>query len=119
MSENEYGTGGPRPAADASGTDAGSTTRTFTKRSRATVVGVLAVALTTGGLSAMPAAQAINSNPPTGPGNIEIFPQRDMVAIEGYTEQAGLTATITATRGGQVVGKTVGTVGADGFLDRA
>ena len=62
-------------------------------------------------------AQAINSNPPTGPGNIEIFPMRDMVAIEGYTEQAGMQATITATRGGQVIGKTTGTVGADGFLE--
>ena len=55
-------------------------------------------------------AKAINSNPPTGPGNIEIFLMR-----EGYVDQAGMQATITATRGGQVVGKTTGTVGADGF----
>lgn len=81
-----------------------------------TAVGVLALGLTAASLTAM-TASAINSNPPTGPGNIEIFPMRDMVAIEGYTEQAGMQATITATRGGQVVGKTTGTVGADGFLE--
>ena len=85
-------------------------------RARTTVAGVMALGLVTAGLSAVPAL-AINSNPPSGPGNIEIFPMRDMVAIEGYTEQAGKTATITATRGGEVIGKTTGTVGADGFLE--
>lgn len=77
---------------------------------------MLALGLTAVSLIAL-TAEAIGSNPPTGPGNIEIFPTRDMIAIEGYTEQAGMTATFTATRGGQVVGKTVGTVGADGFLE--
>ncbi|MFW5470960.1 fibronectin type III domain-containing protein [Knoellia sp. CPCC 206435] len=86
------------------------------ERPRATIAGVVALGLTAATLSAVPAI-AINSNPPTGPGNIEIFPMRDMVAIEGYTEQAGRTATITATRGGAVIGKTTGTVGADGFLE--
>ena len=53
-------------------------------RARTTVAGVVALGLVTAGLSAVPAL-AINSNPPSGPGNIEIFPMRDMVAIEGYT----------------------------------
>ena len=112
MNHNQHGRSGPQHLAPAPSKDGGSARR----RTRTTVAGVLAIGLTTGGLMSMP-AQAINSNPPTGPGNVEIFPVRDMVAIEGYTEQAGRTATITATRGGQVVGKTVGTVGADGFLE--
>jgi hypothetical protein len=101
----------------ASSTNGGPPPRNWMRgRSRTTIAGVLALGVTTAGLTALP-AMAINSNPPTGPGNIEIFPMRDMVAIEGYTEQAGKTATITATRGGEVVGKTTGTVGSDGFLE--
>ena len=42
---------------------------------------------------------------------------RDMIAIDGYTDQAGKTATFTATLAGQVIGKTTGTVGADRFLE--
>ncbi|MGY1739195.1 MULTISPECIES: fibronectin type III domain-containing protein [unclassified Blastococcus] len=54
---------------------------------------------------------------PRGPGNIEVFPDRDMVAIEGYTAQAGQTATLTVTRGGQVMGTATGVVPADGFIE--
>ena len=116
MSARSQDSGARAPGASES-TDGGTSRRGWPRgRSRATVAGVLAIGLTTAGLSAVPAL-AINSNPPTGPGNIEIFPMRDMVAIEGYTEQAGMQATITATRGGQVIGKTTGTVGADGFLE--
>src|SRR3712207_8415665 len=43
-------------------------------------------------------------NPPLGPGNIEIFPKRDMVALEGYADQAGETATVTVSRNGQQIG---------------
>lgn len=57
------------------------------------------------------------ANPPTGPGNIEIFAKRDMVAIEGYAAQAGQEADITVTRGGSVIGMTSGTVDATGFLE--
>ena len=64
---------------------------------RGTAAAALAVGLIGGGVLAVP-AQAINSNPPTGPGNVEIFPVRDMVAIEGYAEQAGKTATFTVRR---------------------
>jgi hypothetical protein len=109
---------GPRPVAAVPSTTGGSSTRRLwtTPRSRTAMVGGLALGLTSAALVGLP-AQAINTNPPTGPGNIEIFPMRDMVAIEGYTEQAGMQATFTATRGGQVIGKTTGTVGADGFLE--
>src|SRR5918998_900749 len=43
---------------------------------------VTGAAVTLGGI-----AQA--GNPPLGPGNIEIFPKRDMVALEGYTDATG------------------------------
>jgi hypothetical protein len=77
---------------------------------------VLALGLTTAGLTALPAG-AIDSNPPSGPGNIEIFPKRDMVAIEGYAEYAGKQASIKVLRGGNVIGSAVGTVDGTGFLE--
>ncbi len=118
MSVDEHSEGeAPAVAADPT-PDGGSSTRRAWRHagSRTGLVGALALGLVTAGLTSLP-AQALNSVPPAGPGNIEIFPVRDMVAIEGYTEQAGRTATISALRGGQVVGKTVGTVAPDGFLE--
>ncbi|RFU19446.1 hypothetical protein D0Z06_21500 [Geodermatophilus marinus] len=56
-------------------------------------------------------------NPPLGPGNIEIFPKRDMVALEGYADQAGETATVTVSRNGQQVGIGEGVIDATGFLE--
>src|SRR3712207_1966236 len=56
-------------------------------------------------------------NPPLGPGNIEIFPKRDMVALEGYTDQAGETATVTISRNGQQIGIGEGVIDATGFLE--
>jgi hypothetical protein len=108
----------PRSVVTVRSTTDGSPTRRLwtTPRPRTVLVGGVALGLTSAALVGLP-AQAINSNPPTGPGNIEIFPMRDMVAIEGYTEQAGMQATFTALRGEQVIGKTTGTVGADGFLE--
>ena len=53
------------------------------RRSRAVLAGSLALGVTGAVVAGLP-AQAIDSNPPTGPGNIEVFPKRDMVAIEGY-----------------------------------
>ena len=85
-------------------------------RSRTTVAGVLALGLTAAGLAALP-AQAIDTNPPTGPGNIEIFPKRDMVAIEGYSEFAGKQAEIKVLRGGATIGSARGTVDGTGFLE--
>ena len=83
---------------------------------RPATVGAVALGLLAGGLATGP-AQAIDSNPPTGPGNIEVFPARDMVAVEGYADQAGKRATLEVRRGGQLVGSAVGTVDATGFLE--
>ncbi|WP_456905137.1 fibronectin type III domain-containing protein [Geodermatophilus sp. SYSU D00703] len=73
-------------------------------------------ATATGGVIGF-ATSASAGTPPTGPGNIEVFPSRDMVAIEGYTAQAGQTATLTVTRGGQTVGTATGEVDATGFME--
>ncbi|MGY1591171.1 fibronectin type III domain-containing protein [Geodermatophilus sp. SYSU D00708] len=73
-------------------------------------------ATATGGVIGL-ATSASAGTPPTGPGNIEVFPSRDMVAIEGYTAQAGQTATLTVTRGGQTVGTATGEVDATGFME--
>jgi hypothetical protein len=56
-------------------------------------------------------------NPPMGPGNIEIFAKRDMVALEGYKAQAGETATVTVQRGDQTIGIGEGTLDETGFLE--
>ena len=105
----------PEAAGAAAGTDGAPARRSWT-RSRGTVAAALALGLVGGGIAAVPAS-AINSNPPTGPGSIEVFPARDMIAIDGYSEQAGKTATFSVTRGGQVVGSAVGTVDSSGFLE--
>jgi len=100
MHHDELGRSGP-PTAVAPHTDAGSMPRRslLRGRSRATAAGLLALGLTTGGLTALPAL-AIDGDVPTGPRNVEVFPMRDMIAIEGYTEQAGKTATFKVVRGG-------------------
>jgi hypothetical protein len=61
------------------------------------------------------AAQA--GTPPTGPGNIEIFNKRSMVALEGYVAQAGQTATVEVIRGTEVIGVGRGTIDSTGFLE--
>jgi hypothetical protein len=60
---------------------------------------------------------AAAGTPPIGPGNIEIFPKRDMVALEGYTAQTGETATVTVKRNGQQIGIGEGVIDATGFLE--
>ncbi|RDV10066.1 fibronectin type III domain-containing protein [Arthrobacter sp. RT-1] len=84
--------------------------------SRRRITGLLAgtttLALVGAGASAVMAA-----NPPVGPGNIEIFTKRDMVAIEGYAAQAGQDATIRVSRGGNLIGVARGVVDATGFLE--
>lgn len=83
------------------------------KRTMSTLLaGSTTLALVVGGASVVMAA-----NPPIGPGNIEIFTKRDMVAIEGYTAQAGQAATITVTRGGSLIGIARGIVDSTGFLE--
>ncbi|WP_323959236.1 hypothetical protein GC088_11945 [Arthrobacter sp. JZ12] len=76
------------------------------------LAGTTTLALAAGGATVVMAA-----NPPTGPGNIEIFAKRDMVAIEGYTSQAGEKAVIKVTRGDQVIGTASGVVDDTGFLE--
>src|ERR687894_1452804 len=81
--------------------------------------------LIAGGLAAVTAAGAVAAvggtaqagTPPTGPGNIEIFNKRSMVALEGYVAQAGQEATVEVLRGGQTIGIGVGTLDATGFLE--
>ncbi|MGY1825867.1 fibronectin type III domain-containing protein [Blastococcus sp. SYSU DS0541] len=78
-----------------------------------------------GGLSAALATSAIITfaavaeagTPPAGPGNIEIFNKRSMVALEGYTAQAGQEATVEVIRGSEIVGIGRGTIDDTGFLE--
>src|SRR5215207_3752580 len=84
-------------------------------RARLAAAGLVA-ATATGGLIGF-ATLASAGTPPTGPGNIEVFPSRDMVAIEGYAAQAGQTATVTVTRGGETVGTATGVVDETGFFE--
>jgi hypothetical protein len=55
--------------------------------------------------------------PPMGPGNIEIFNKRSMVALEGYADQAGQEATVEVVRAGEVVGIGTGVLDDTGFLE--
>ena len=81
--------------------------------------------LMAGGLAAVTAASAFVTiggiaqagTPPTGPGNIEIFNKRSMVALEGYRDQAGQEATVEVLRGGDTIGIGRGTVDSTGFLE--
>lgn len=88
---------------------------TARRRPRRLTVGLAAVGLTAG-LAGVPAL-ALNTNPPAGPGNIEIFPIRDMVAIDGYLDYVGQEATFTVVRDGQTIGRATGTVGPNGFYE--
>src|SRR3712207_3828075 len=83
---------------------------------RRMIAGGLAALTATGSLVTF-ATMAQAGNPPLGPGNIEVFPKRDMVALEGYTDQAGETATVTVSRNGQQIGIGEGVVDATGFLE--
>jgi hypothetical protein len=82
--------------------------RTLTERlrgpaARFTAVGAIAVS-TLVVAAAPPAAAAV----PQFPDNIVVFPDRDFLAIEGFSLLAGQTALIEVVRGGQVVGSTTG-----------
>ena len=85
------------------------------KRNRVAAAGLAAVTATAGLIGVATSASA--GTPPTGPGNIEVFPERDMVAIEGYSAQAGQTATVTVTRDGHTVGTATGVVDETGFME--
>ena len=85
------------------------------KGSRLAAAGLVAVT-TTGGLIGF-IGSASAATPPTGPGNIEVFPSRDMVAVEGYAAQAGQTATVTVKRGGEVLGVGSRVLDSTGFAE--
>lgn len=85
------------------------------KRARLAAAG-LAAATATGGLIGF-ATSASADTPPRGPGNIEVFPARDMVAVEGYAAQAGETATVTVKRGGQTIGVGSRVLDSTGFME--
>jgi hypothetical protein len=85
------------------------------RRARLAAAGLVAATATTGLIGFATSASA--GNPPTGPGNIEVFPERDMVAVEGYAAQAGQTATVTVKRGGQVVGVGSRVLDSTGFME--
>jgi len=58
-----------------------------------------------------PAGAAVPAPVPTFPDNLNVFPNRDFVSIDGYSEHAGQPATITVTRPGVgVVGAATGIV---------
>ncbi|MGA8993386.1 MAG: fibronectin type III domain-containing protein [Nocardioidaceae bacterium] len=63
------------------------------------VGGAAALAVTT--LVYVPAAAAAV---PAFPDNLVVFPDRDFVTVEGYQDHVGETATLTVTRGTQVMG---------------
>ncbi|SFK87458.1 fibronectin type III domain-containing protein [Geodermatophilus ruber] len=86
------------------------------RRGNRLLAGGLAALTATGGLIGF-VSSASAGTPPAGPGNIEVFPSRDMVAIEGYTAQAGQTATLTVSRGGETVGTATGVVDGTGFME--
>jgi hypothetical protein len=48
---------------------------------------------------------------------VEVFPERDMVAVEGYAAQAGQTATVTVKRGGEVIGVGSRVLDSTGFME--
>src|SRR3712207_6740434 len=83
--------------------------RAATRRRHAALAGGLAVLTTAAGMTAF-SGIAHAGTPPTGPGNIEIFNKRSMVALEGYSAQAGQEATVEVLRGGATIGIGVGTL---------
>ncbi|SDY00859.1 Fibronectin type III domain-containing protein [Geodermatophilus africanus] len=80
------------------------------------IAGGLAAVTATGALVTF-GSMAQAGTPPTGPGNIEIFNKRSMVALEGYAAQAGQEATVEVLRGDRTIGIGVGTLDATGFLE--
>lgn len=79
------------------------------RRARHAVALAAAGLMSVGSLTALGAGSA-SAAVPTFPDNVVVFPDRDFVTIEGYQDHIGETATVTVTRGAQVVGSAVGTV---------
>lgn len=83
---------------------------------RRLIAGGLAAVTATGSLVTF-ATMAQAGTPPAGPGNIEIFNKRSMVALEGYLAQAGQEATVEVLRGTETIGIGRGTIDETGFLE--
>ena len=78
---------------------------------RIALTGLLLVGLSGGALVMAESASAAVI--PTFPDNLLVFPNRDFITVEGYSEHQGETATVTVTRpslGGKVVGSATGVV---------
>ncbi|MCW2581225.1 MAG: hypothetical protein JWQ53_15 [Klenkia sp.] len=75
------------------------------RRTATLVLAVLAAATVPGVLGAPAALAAV----PTFPDNIVVFPDRDMVSLEGFPTASGQQVTIEVRRGGTIVGQTTGT----------
>ena len=72
--------------------------------------------LMAGGITIV-AGQAVQAVP-APPHNIVVFPQRDFVVLEGYTNrltEVGKTATVVVTRGGVETSRATGTISAGGL----
>jgi hypothetical protein len=83
---------------------------------RRLIAGGLAAVTATGSLVTF-ATMAQAGTPPAGPGNIEIFNKRSMVALEGYLAQAGQEATVEVLRGTETIAIGRGTIDETGFLE--
>ena len=78
---------------------------------RVALTGLLLVGLSGGALVMAESASAAVI--PTFPDNLLVFPNRDFITVEGYSEHQGETATVTVTRpslGGKIVGSATGVV---------
>lgn len=77
------------------------------RRARTALVAVTAASLAAGSLLA---AQSASAAIPKFPNNVVVFPDRDFVSVEGYSERAGQTAVVEVVRQGQVTGSAKGTI---------
>jgi hypothetical protein len=60
--------------------------------------------------TALAGAMSASAAPPAFPNNILVFPDRDFVTIEGYSDHAGQQGLVQITRNGVVIGSAIGTV---------
>ncbi|SDG31410.1 fibronectin type III domain-containing protein [Klenkia brasiliensis] len=66
-------------------------------------------ALVAAAVPAVVVAQSAKAAVPVFPDNIVVFPDRDMVSLEGFAAASGQRVTIEVRRGGVLVGQTFGT----------
>ena len=98
--------------ADAGLGGAGRDQRSARRRHGARIAGTAITALLASTL--VPASTAFAATPPVPPNNVVIFPDRDFVVLEGYQNRIGQFATITARRGGNLIGRAEGLIADEG-----